>query len=219
VLITACSSTTSGQGSDSATPTSTHPRDFPSTTPSSARSTTSASSSSATTSKPSTQPIPPTPLRTATVHGAHATYVIKAWAHVHTATCVDHAYGAPVINYLKSHACTGLDRVLATTVVHGRPVGFAQSSLGFQGVSPHVYEIAGRFRALVTKDGTGNLDDLLRNGYRLPSGPTRVPSPDAFAAEGQDNSVTIVDAWYLDRPTPENDPELVAMAHDIYLQF
>jgi len=46
-----------------------------------------------------------------------------------------------------------------------------------------------------------------------------VPSPDAFSAVGQDAGVTIVDAWYLDEPTPDNDPALVKMAHDIFLQF
>ncbi len=75
------------------------------------------------------------------------------------------------------------------------------------------------FRALVTKDGTGNLDDLFRDGYRLPSGPQHVPSPDAFSALSQDAGVTVVDAWYLDRATPENDQPLVRMATDIYLQF
>src|SRR6478609_5968530 len=140
-VLAACSSTTSGAGSGSATPSSTHARDFPSTTPPSTRPTTPTSTSAS--KAPSTHPVPTTPLRTATVHGAHGTYVIKVWAKAHTATCADHAYGAPVINYLVSHPCTGLDRLLATSVVHGRPVGFAQSSLGFVGVSPRVYEVAG----------------------------------------------------------------------------
>lgn len=153
------------------------------------------------------------------MHGSHGTYVIKVWAQVHTATCADHAYGTPVINYLKANPCGGLDRLLATTVVDGHRVGFAQSTLGFRGVDPQVYEVAGNFRALVTKDGTGNLDDLFRDGYRLPSGPQHVPSPDAFSALSQDAGVTVVDAWYLDRATPENDQPLVRLATDIYLQF
>jgi hypothetical protein len=224
LVLAACSSTTSGSGSDGGPPSSTDTHDFPSrtttsTTPTSGRPTSPTSTSRTAARTPTTHPVPTTPLRTATVHGTHGTYVIKVWARVHAATCADHAYGTAVINYLTAHPCTGLDRLLATTVVHGRPVGFAQSSLGFEGVSPRVYEVAGHFRTLVTKDGTGNLKDLFRSGYRLPSGPTHVPSPDAFSAQGQDSGVTIVDAWYLDGSTPDNDPALVAMANDIYLQF
>ena len=158
-------------------------------------------------------------MRTATVHSGATTYDIKVWAQATDADCAAHAYGTPVIDYLTAHPCSGVTRLLATTVVNGKGVGFAQSSLGFKGGAPQVYQTAGDFRALVTRDGTGNINDLLREGRRLPSGPTAVPSPDAFSALGQDAGVAIVDAWYLDGPTPDNDPALVGMAHDIFLQF
>jgi len=153
------------------------------------------------------------------VHAGATTYLIEVWAETTDSECASHAYGAPVIAYLEAHACTGLTRVLASTTVNGKRVGFAQSSLGFTGTSPDVYKTAGDFVALVTKDGTGNINDLLRDGRRLPSGPTEVPTPDAFSALGQDAGVIIVDAWYLDVPTPNNDPPLVKMAHDIFLQY
>jgi hypothetical protein len=82
-----------------------------------------------------------------------------------------------------------------------------------------VYKTAGDFRTLVAADGTGNINDLLREGRRLPSGPSAVPTPDAFSVLGQDAGVAIVDAWYLDGPTPNNDPALVKMGHDIFLQY
>ncbi len=157
-------------------------------------------------------------MRTATVQAGSATYLIKIWTETTNADCAAHAYGTPVINYLKAHPCSGVTRLLATTTVNGKGVGFAQSSIGFKGTAPGVYTTAGNFRVLVTKEGTGNLNDLLREGRRLPSGPTAVPSPDAFSALGQDAGVTILDAWYLDQPTPDNDPALVKMAHDIFLQ-
>ena len=74
-------------------------------------------------------------------------------------------------------------------------------------------------RTLVDKDGTGSVDDLLREGYRLPTGPTSVPSPDAFRTMGQDSGVAIYDMWYLDGPTPNNDAALEQMAQDIYLAY
>ena len=59
----------------------------------------------------------------------------------------------------------------------------------------------------------------MREGYRLPAGPSSVPQPDAFDALGQDAGVVVTDAWYLDGPTPENDPRLVKMARDLFLQI
>lgn len=179
----------------------------------------SGSAGSSTSPAPTTSPIPAEPLRTVTVHSARGDYVIEIWAEVKTATCADYAYGNRVIDFLTAHPCTGLDRVLATTTVAGRPVGFAESSLGFSGKYPEVYRVATRFEALVRRDGTGNLTDLFREGYRLPTGPTSVPSPDAFNVLGQDAGVSVFDVWYLDGPTRHNERPLVHMTRDIFLQF
>ena len=69
-----------------------------------------------------------------------------------------------------------------------------------------------------TATDPGSLDDLLREGYRLPSGPSSVPSPDAFNVLGQDNGVTVWDVWYLDGPTPYNDRALIKASEDLFLQ-
>jgi len=154
-----------------------------------------------------------------TAHGSNGTtYVVKIWAEKEVTNCAAHAYGAPVISFLRRHPCFGLRQVLATTTVNGKAVGFAQRSIGFRGGMNRSYRAAGEFRNLVTRSGTGNLDDLMREGYRLPSGPSTVPFPNAFSALGQDNGVTVVEAWYLHGPTPDNDPPLVRMAEDIFLQ-
>jgi hypothetical protein len=144
-------------------------------------------------------------------------YVVKVWAETKVRNCAAHAYGA-VVSFLRTHPCFGLTQLLATTSVDGRPVGFAQRAIGFRGGMNKSYRAAGQFREQVTRSGTGNLNDLLREGYRLPSGPTSVPFPNAFSALGQDNGVTVVEAWYLDGPTPDNDPALVKMAQDIFLR-
>ncbi len=164
-------------------------------------------------------PVPSAPLRTVRIpaQGGSAGYVVKVWAQTEVRSCAAHAYGA-VVGFLRSHPCFGLKSLLATTTVDGRAVGFAQREIGFRGGMNTSYRAAGEFRDLVTRSGTGNLNDLLREGYRLPSGPTSVPLHNAFSALGQDNSVTVVEAWYLDGATPDNDPPLVRMAQDIFLR-
>lgn len=210
--LTACSSSTSGTGTKAAAPPT-----APGTSTSVAATVPAPASTSAAPSV-TVVPAPSSPVRTVGIHAGTKTYFVKVWAETTDTDCAGHAYGAPVISYLKAHTCNGVTRLLATTVVDGKDVGIAQSSLTFKGTAPQVYTAAGDFRTLVTQDGTGNINDLLREGRRLPSGPTAVPSPDAFSALAQDAGVTVVDAWYLDHPTPDNDPPLVAMAHDIFLQ-
>jgi hypothetical protein len=192
-----------------------------STSPSSPSSpaTSSHAAKSSSSAKPGTHPVPSQPVQTKTVHGPSGTnYVVKIWAETTVADCAAHAYGAPVIRFLRQHPCFSMRQLLATTTVDGKAVGFAQRTVGFRGGNAS-YRTAGQFRDLVTQSGTGNLNDLMREGYRLPSGPSAVPFPNAFSALGQDNSVTVVEAWYLDGPTPDNDPHLVRMAQDIFLQF
>lgn len=180
----------------------------------------SKSTSKSKSAAPTTHPVPAQPLRTKSVVSPDGTtYVLKVWADQNVKDCAAHAYGAPVIKYLRRHPCFGLGQVLATTTVGGREVGFAQRSIGFKEAKPDSYSATAGFHRLVQKDGTGNLDDLLREGYRLPSGPTSVPFPNAFSALGQDDNVTIVEAWYLKGKTPDNDPALEKMARDIFLQY
>lgn len=228
--LTACSSTKQGAGTGSAVSSVPSSPVAPpasggtaSTSGQSSAAVPATTGASATTgaASASAQPAPSHPVRTATVHGvgSSAVYRIEVWVQTTESSCAAHAYGAPVIAYLTAHPCRGLSRLLATTTVNGKRVGFAQSSLAFLGTAPQDYDIAAKFRKLVTQDGTGNVSDLLREGRRLPSGPTAVPSPNAFSALGEDAGVVIVEAWYLDGPTPQNDPALVTMARDIFLSY
>jgi hypothetical protein len=156
-------------------------------------------------------------VRTVRVNGQHGDYVVKVWAEAQVHDCGAHAYGA-VVAYLRRHPCTGMGQLLATTTVNGRPVGLASRTISFSGTGDGAYRTADAFRSLVTKSGTGNLNDLLREGYRLPSGPTSVPFPNAFDAQSHNAGVTVVEAWYLDGHTPDNDPPLIHMAQDLFLQ-
>lgn len=220
-LLIACSTTTSGSGRASTPQTSASTPGFPSTTQAeTTAASTPPASESAATGGPTVIPPPDTPLKTVTVHAPDGkTYVVKIWADVKNDTCFDHAYGAPMITFLTQHPCFGLRRYLGTTTVGGRPVGFAESSTGFPGTPKDLYGEAGKFAQLEQQDGTGSINDLLREGYRLPSGPTSVPSSEAFNVLGQDQGVTVWDVWYLDGGTPNNDPALIKMTQDLFLQF
>jgi hypothetical protein len=217
--LAACSSTTSGTGTVAATRPAVSTPDFPSVTAPAISSATPPASASASAGG-SIHPAPSTPLRAVTVHAPDGTtYDVQIWADVKDDTCFDHAYGQPVVTFLTEHPCSGLRRMLATTTVHGRPVGIAISETGIPGPAGDPYKYSAQFQKLLAEDGTGSIDDLLRDGYRLPSGPSSIPAHEAFNVLGQDNGIAVYDAWYLDGSTPDNDPALIKMTKDIFLQL
>lgn len=218
VLVAGCASTVNGTGSAGGGPgggsASTH--DFPSDTASGGAS--APASASAGGSGASSAPSAPARSRVVRA-GDGTTYVVRIWADVKNATCADHAYGRAVITFLKQHPCHGLERLLATTSVNGRTVGFAESSTGFPGPASDPYKYSAEFAKLEKSDGTGSLNDLLREGYRLPVGPTQVPRHEAFTVIGQDDGVTVWDSWYLSGTTPDDDPALIKMCRDLFLRL
>ena len=166
-------------------------------------------------------PAPNAPLQSVTVSGlAGNTFVVDIWQQRDDKTCFDHAYGAPMITFLTKHPCRGLHRVLATTTVNHRPVAIAESSTGFPGAGENdPYKYTAQFKALEAADNTGSINDLLREGYRLPSGPTSIPSTEVFNVLGQDNGVSIYDVWYLTGPTSPKDKALFQLTEDVFLHF
>ena len=153
------------------------------------------------------------PVRTAAVTGTPSgtTYQVSIWAEETDKNCHAHAHGNAVLAFLAKHPCTSMTRRLGTTTVDDKSVGFALTSIRFPSGTR-----AAAFRALVTKDGTGNLDDLLADGKRLPAGPRSLPAPDGFSCVSHDATVLVMDSWYLTGATPENDPPLTALANDFF---
>jgi hypothetical protein len=219
LAVAGCAGTIDGTGSTTNRPSSggNSTPDFPSGSPTDTEALPTPSSAAP---SDSTHPVPASPLRTATVTASGGrTYIVKIWADVKDDTCFDHAYGTQMITFLTEHPCSGLERILATTTVGGRDVGFAESSTGFPGTPKDPYKDAGEFSKLELADGTGSIKDLMMDGYRLPSGPSSVPGSEAFNVLGQDNGVTVWDAWYLTGSTPADDKALIRMTQDLFLQF
>lgn len=218
VSLAACTSTTSGQGQHIAisTPTTsaTGLPSTPATTP------TSASPSHSPTQK--IIPAPAHPIKVATITGFDGTkYQVSIWQRRDDPTCVGHAYGQPVIDFLNAHPCyAGVTRLLATITINGREAAFAQSSLSIPSPgSTDPYKNSAAFKKLLQENNTGSIIDLLHDGYRLPKGPTAIPAHEAFTVFGQDSGIEIWDGWWLDGPTKDNDPVLIKAAMDIYLQY
>lgn len=222
LALAGCTSTVDGSGTAAPSSGRNSSHDFPSGSAAgpTAGSSSGGPSSGSGSSSPTTHPAPSTPLKTVTVHAASGTnYVVKIWFDVKDRSCFDHAYGQPMVAFLIKHPCQGLERYLGTTTVNGNPVGFAESVTGFRGTAADPYSTTNAFTDLENSDGTGSISDLLREGYRLPLGPPAVPASEAFRVVGQDNGVTVWDMWYLADTTPPNDPSLMQMALDLFLQF
>ncbi len=209
VAIAGCAATTAGTG---------HPGVAPAATPSGSAPSGPATSSGTASASPTRSGAAP-PIATRTVVAADGTrYPIQIWAQRQVPDCAAHAYGGPVVAFLRRHPCQRLRQLLATTAVGGRAVGLAQRTIVFAGTSAQSAAAARRFDRLVSRSGTGNLDDLLREGVAMP-GTRRLPIPNAFSALSQDGGVTVVEAWYQRGATPSNDPALVKMARDLFLRI
>lgn len=223
----ACGSSTAGSGSISGASTgasggSSSGTDFPSTPPSGPPSGTDAPA----TGTPSTATNPSatgsgvphgTPITTKTVHTPDGPYVVQIWAQVNNPSCAGHAYGKAVIAFLKKHPCQRLRRILASTTVDGRPVAIAESATSFGASGGDPYQITGEFTQLEQRDGTGSINDLMREGHRIPGGPSSIPRQEVFKVLSQDNVATIWDVWYLDGPTDPDDLALMKLVDGVFL--
>ncbi|WP_375486715.1 hypothetical protein [uncultured Jatrophihabitans sp.] len=157
-------------------------------------------------------------LRHLTIVGAssHRSYAVTVWDHDTIANCATHAYGATMIKFLEAHPCRGAHRVLGTVLLGGRTVAVSAITTSFRGTGADPYGATTRFIKLEQADGTGSVNDLLREGGSLP-GTDEIPPTEAFVVLSQDTGVTVFDAWYVGAQTPDQDPPLVTLERNLYL--
>jgi hypothetical protein len=88
-----------------------------------------------------------------------------------------------------------------TTSVAGRPVAVSLQNANLPTPSTNpadMYQAAEQFTTLLKAPNTGSINDMLKDGYRFPGGPSAVPANELFYVSSQDDGVFIFDAWYLD---------------------
>ncbi len=147
------------------------------------------------------------------------TYVATVRAEDTVSDCAANSYGAAVIKFFEQHPCpSGAGRRLVTIPVKGRTVALSMIVAG-EHVGPpgDLYKYASELSKLERAPGTGGLDDLLRSGVRPAGWPAAIPANEAFLVTGEDATVEIFDAWYLDGSTRSQDPELLRLAEDLFL--
>jgi hypothetical protein len=119
--------------------------------------------------------------------------------------CTAHSYGQVQIFFARTR-CSGVHRSLFSTEQDGRAVVVAASAVTFPRPDQAV-----EYLRLVTSDGTGNVNDLLREGTRYPGSPSKLP-PAAFASRQDGVRVLVAEAAFVQGPSSYQDATLQAAA-------
>jgi hypothetical protein len=190
---------------------------------SSSPATTSTTSSTSTTSTTYTT-APPSSVtgggRTITAQASSGqTYTATIVAVDEVTPCAAYAYGTALIQYFLQHPCPeGADLRLETIPYQGRTVALSIIEVETAAGPPDdLYEYADQLVRLENAPNTGGLDDILRTDARPPGWPPAIPSNEAFVVIGEDATIYIFDAWYLQGSTAPQDPTLVNLIRDIFL--
>lgn len=139
----------------------------------------------------------------ATSNAAPASYTVKV-TNVIT-DCASHSHGRTRSSF-KSENCVKATRFLATGQVSGRPVVYVVSRI--QMASP---DAAASLKQVLDATGTGNLNDLLREGKTFTGAPDTMP--DSGYASVQTGSVVVVaEAGFVRGPSSNTNPALRAAA-------
>lgn len=147
-------------------------------------------------------------------------YDLTIWAQDRITNCADHAYGPPMISFLKAHPCKDSHRLLATVALgNGRTAALSIITVLFSGTTGDTYGYATsqRFQTLESAAGTGSMNDLLREGRRIPHAAAAIPAREAFTVTGQDASAVVFDAWWIKGGTEDQEPDLVALEQALFL--
>ncbi|MGY2084308.1 hypothetical protein [Blastococcus sp. SYSU DS0539] len=106
-------------------------------------------------------------------------------------TCAGHAYGA-VADFFAGTDCVGLSRALYSTELDGAPVVVSVSRVTMSDAAA-----ARELRALTDRDGSGNVNDLLREGIGYDGGPAQLRSAQ-YASAVSGPTVTVVESAWAD---------------------
>jgi hypothetical protein len=108
-----------------------------------------------------------------------------------TTDCAGHARGRTKASF-GTQPCVKATRSLATGQVSGRPALFVVSRIQMASA-----EAAATVKQVLDGNGTGNLNDLLREGRTFPGAPDKMP-PSGYASVQTGNVVTVAEAGFVD---------------------
>jgi len=141
-----------------------------------------------------------TPPASAAQAVAPAGYVVKVTDAI--TDCAGHSRGKTQVSF-KAENCLKATRLLATGEVGGRPVLFVVSRIQMA-----TGEAAASVKQVLDGNGTGNLNDLLRDGMTYPGAPAKMPIS-GYASLQTGTVVTVAEAGFVDDGRSSNtDPAL-----------
>jgi hypothetical protein len=193
--------------------------------PTSSAAATSNGSTAAATSAPPSSAAPtvvPTAELTTTITGGGTlagSYRMSLWAHDVITDCGAHSYGAQIVAYFAAHPCRSATRRLWTVPSAGRVLALSVVSVSAQigkvNENPD-FQYAQQLDALENADGTGSVNDLLREGKRIAGAATSIPAAEVFSVNTEDGLVVIMDGWYLSGATNPKDSAISAIEVDLF---
>ncbi|MHB8186367.1 MAG: hypothetical protein ACYDDU_09805 [Dermatophilaceae bacterium] len=138
---------------------------------------------------------------------APASYTVKVTDVI--TDCAGHSRGQAQVSF-KAENCVKATRLLATGVVGGRPVLFVVSRIEMA-----TGEAAASVKQVLDGNGTGNLNDLLREGKTYPGAPHEMPIS-GYASLQKGTVVTVAEAGFVDDGrSSSSDPALRSAAADV----
>lgn len=126
-----------------------------------------------------------------------------------TNDCAGHSRGRTKTSF-EDENCVTATRLLATGAVSGRPVLFVVSR-----ITMATGEAAASVKQVLDGNGTGNLNDLLREDKTYPGAPSEMPIS-GYASVQKGNVVAVAEAGFIDKGRSSNsDPALRSAAADV----
>ncbi|MGY2005001.1 hypothetical protein [Blastococcus sp. SYSU DS1024] len=122
-------------------------------------------------------------------------------------SCAGHAYGE-VARFFAATDCAGLSRALYSAEVDGAPVVVSVSRVDMSDAAA-----ARQLRALTDRDGSGNVNDLLREGVTYDGGPAGLRSAQ-YASAVSGSTVTVVESAWSGAPGPGGAAAVDKVASD-----
>jgi hypothetical protein len=155
-------------------------------------------------SRPGTPAATPAPAPTVAAATAAPAYVVKATDVI--TDCASHSRLRTKSSF-QSHNCVKATRTLATGTISGRPALFVVSRIEMGSE-----EEAASIKRVLDASGTGNLNDLLREGRRFAGGPRSMPRS-GYASLQQGEVVVVAEAGFIDNGSSSSaNPALRAAA-------